>query len=87
VIPFDEALGRVNNGASAYLAKWLDREIRFARKDPSVCSANGVTLPSAMVLPTASELQNPSDPASAIYIGEKPVVTGSPRVIDGDVKF
>jgi hypothetical protein len=87
VIPFDEVLGRVTDGGTTYLAKWLDREIRFARKDTSVCSAAGVSLASALTLPDASGLQNPSDPASAIYIGEKPVVTGAPRVIDGDVKY
>ena len=87
VIPFDETLGRLNNGASTYLAKWLDREIRFARKDVAVCSAAGVNLPSTTSLPDASGLKNPSDAASAIYIGEKPVVTELPRVIDGDVKF
>jgi hypothetical protein len=87
VIPFDEVLGRVTDGGTTYLAKWLDREIRFARKDTSVCSAAGVSLSSALTLPDASGLQNPSDPASAIYIGEKPVVTGAPRVIDGDVKY
>ena len=86
-IPFDEVLGRVTDGGTTYLAKWLDREIRFARKDTSVCNAAGVSLSSALTLPDASGLKNPSDPASAIYIGEKPVVTDSPRVIDGDVKY
>jgi len=87
VIPFDEVLGRVTDGGTTYLAKWLDREIRFARKDTSVCSVAGVSLPSALALPDASDLKNPSDPASAIYIGDKPVVTEAPRVIDGDVKY
>src|SRR5439155_12031836 len=30
VIPFDEVMGRMNNGSSGYLAKWLAREIRCA---------------------------------------------------------
>jgi hypothetical protein len=87
VIPFDEVLGRVNNGATPLLAKWLDREIRFAKKDTSVCTAAGVALPSDLTLPTADSLQDPSDANSAIYIGSKPVVTDAPRVIHGDVKF
>jgi len=87
VIPFDEVLGRVNHGATPLLAKWLDREIRFARKDVSVCSAAGVNLGAAVTLPTAAGLANPSDAASSIYIGEKPVVTDPPRVIQGDVKY
>ena len=87
VIPFDDVLGRLTSGSTAYLAKWLDREIRFARKDAAVCSAAGVTLPTATSLPDPSGLKNPSDPASPIYIGAKPVVTDAPRVIDGDVKF
>ena len=86
-IPFDAVLGRVNDGSTPYLAKWLDREIRFARKDTSVCSAAGVNVPLALSLPSASDLQNPSDPASSVYIGDKPVVTEAPRVIDGDVKY
>lgn len=87
VIPFDEVLGRVVNGSSQMLAKWLDREIRFAKKDPSVCAAAGVVAPSGLTLPTAAGLQDPSDLASAVYIGDKPVVTAAPRVIHGDVKF
>ena len=87
VIPFDDVLGRANKGATNYLVKWLDREIRFARKDPAVCSANSVTLPASLALPDASSLKNPSDAASPIYIGAKPVLTDAPRVIDGDVKW
>ena len=49
--------------------------------------AAGVSLPATLSLPDASGLQNPSDPASPIYIGDKPVVTGTPRVVDGDVKY
>ncbi|HJW12760.1 MAG TPA: hypothetical protein VJ598_13270, partial [Albitalea sp.] len=87
VIPFDEVLGRVTNGATPLLSKWLDREIRFARKDLSVCTSAGVTLGSGQVLPDQSGLNDPSDAASSIYIGSKPVVTDAPRVIHGDVKY
>jgi hypothetical protein len=87
VIPYDEVAGRLSNGSKSYLAKWLDREIRFAKKDVAVCAAAGVTLPSALTLPDASGLANPSDPASSIYIGDKPVLVSAPRVIDGDVKY
>jgi hypothetical protein len=87
VIPFDEVLGRVANGSSQLLAKWLDREIRFAKKDPAVCAAAGLALPSGLTLPTAEALRDPSDATSAIYIGDKPAVTDAPRVIHGDVKF
>ncbi|MBI5716163.1 MAG: hypothetical protein HZC37_00555 [Burkholderiales bacterium] len=87
VIPFDEVLGRVQVGERALLAKWLDREIRFARKDPAVCTAAGVALAGGLVLPTAANLADPSDPASPIYIGAKPTVTDAPRVIHGDVKY
>jgi hypothetical protein len=87
VIPFDEVVGRVSNGSSQMLAKWLDREIRFAKKDPGVCATAGVTLPTGLTLPTADGLRDPSDSASGIYIGDKPVVTDAPRVIHGDVKY
>jgi hypothetical protein len=87
VIPFDEVLGRLTTNGNAYLAKWLDREIRFARKDPLVCAAAGVNLPATLTLPSADGLSDPSDPASAIYIGSKPVVADAPRVIHGEVKY
>ncbi len=87
VIPFDEELGRVNNGGTPLLAKWLDREIRFAKKDVQECTGAGVTLPSGLTLPSAGILRDPSDPTSDIYIGTKPVVTDGPRVIHGEVKF
>ena len=86
-IPFDDVLGRVSDGTTAYLVKWLDREIRLARKNLSVCVGAGVNLASGMSLPDATGLRNPSDPAAAVYIGDKPVVTDAPRVIDGDVKY
>ncbi|MCM5682857.1 hypothetical protein M8A51_25310 [Schlegelella sp. S2-27] len=87
VIPFDETLGRVMSNGEPMLVKWLDREIRFARKDPAVCAAAGVTLPSELTLPSAAGLQDPSSSDSDIYIGAKPAVSAAPRVIHGDVKF
>jgi hypothetical protein len=87
VIPFDDVLGRVQSGGTPLLAKWLDREIRFARKSVSVCTLAGVTLNVGVTLPTAADLQDPSDSASPIYIGDKPVVADAPRVIHGDVKY
>jgi hypothetical protein len=86
-IPFDETLGRVSTGNASYLVKWLDREIRFARKDLSVCQAASLTLPQGLTLPTASALRDPSDSTSAIGIGTKPTVTSAARVIHGDVKY
>jgi hypothetical protein len=40
-----------------------------------------------MVLPTAVDLKNPSAQDSDIYIGARPTVTGTPRVIHGEVKY
>lgn len=85
VVPYDATLGQVTNGADTYLVKWLDREIRFARKDAAVCS--GLTLPGNVALPTAADLKDPSNPASDIYIGTQPEVTAAPRVIHGEVKY
>ncbi len=85
VIPHDETTGTVSDGSHTYLVKWLDREIRFARKDLSACSA--LTLPGNVTLPDESVLKDPSDPNADIYIGTKPEVTGEPRVIQGDVKY
>jgi hypothetical protein len=86
-IPFDQTLGRVTSGSDTYLVKWLEREIRFARKDASVCGAAGLNLPAGVMLPMAADLKNPADPNSDIHIGAKPTVDAAPRVIHGDVKF
>ena len=88
-IPFDETKGQVTSidGQTAYLVKWLDREIRFAQKPLSACTSAGLALPSNVVLPTQSSLKNPSDAGSDVYIGVKPTVTAAPRVIHGDVKY
>lgn len=85
VIPFDATLGQVSDGTNAYLVKWLDREIRFARKDAAVCS--NLNLPSGITLPTSTDLKDPSSSNSDIYIGTKPTVTTAPRVIHGEVKY
>lgn len=87
VIPYDATLGGVTADGQVYLVKWLDREIRFARKPLSVCDSAGLTVPTSMPLPTAADLKNPSDPASDIYIGTRPSVAGEPRVIHGEVKY
>jgi hypothetical protein len=87
VIPFDATVGRVTEGATTYLVKWLEREIRFAKKDTAVCSAAGLNLPSGIVLPTASDLKDTSSASSDAYIGTRPAVSAAPRVIHGEVKF
>ena len=87
VIPFDQDRGRVTLDGSTYLVKWLDREIRFAKKDLSACTGAGLELPDNVTLPTAASLKDPSDPASDIYIGSMPTVTDAARVIHGEVKF
>jgi hypothetical protein len=87
VIPYDATAGSVSDGTTNYLVKWLDREIRFAQKPLSVCSAAGLTVPNNVTLPTASVLKDTTDSSSDVYIGAKPVVTAAPRVIHGDVKY
>ncbi|MET0661238.1 MAG: hypothetical protein ABW110_24125 [Steroidobacteraceae bacterium] len=87
MIPFDSVVGRVSGESGEYLVKWLEREIRFASKDVSVCTGAGLELSTGLTLPTAADMKDPSDPSSDIYIGDKPSVTDAPRVIHGDVKF
>ena len=87
VIPYDAAIGVANAGGQSYLVKWLDREIRFARKPILVCDSAGLTVPSNVSLPTTQDLKNPSDPTSDIYIGVRPVLTTAPRVVHGEVKY
>ncbi|MFO1409016.1 MAG: hypothetical protein U1F06_01365 [Steroidobacteraceae bacterium] len=81
VIPYDDVLGVVHDGDTTYLVKWLEREIRFARKPLSDCTDAGLTTSAGAVLPTAADLKDPSDPASDIYTGVKPTVTDAPRVV------
>jgi hypothetical protein len=87
VIPYDAAIGHASDGQTTYLVKWLDREIRFAQKPLNTCSAAGLTVPSNVQLPTVSDLKDPTNASSDVYIGAKPSVTSAPRVIHGDVKF
>jgi hypothetical protein len=85
VIPMSDTTGVVTAGSTNYLVKWLDREIRFARKSPSACGS--LAVPTNVTLPTSTGVQNPADPVSSAYIGVKPAVTTAPRVIHGDVKY
>jgi hypothetical protein len=87
VIPFDATQGVVTENGHSYLVKWLQREIRFARKNLAVCDAAGLSVPAGSALPTATDLKDPSDPDSDIYIGARPAVTSAPRVIQGEVKY
>jgi len=87
VIPYDATQGVVSANGTNYLVKWLEREIRFARKNLAVCDAAGLTVPSGITLPTAADLMDPSDPTSDIYIGTRPAVSAAPRVIHGEVKY
>lgn len=87
MIPFDQTVGKVTRGGTTYLVKWLDREIRLAKKNVSVCSGAGLNLPSGVVLPTSGNLKDPSNSGSDVYIGSKPTVTAAPRVIHGEVMY
>jgi hypothetical protein len=87
MIPFDQTVGKVTNGSTTYLVKWLDREIRLAKKNVSVCSSAGLNLPSGISLPTSAGLKDPSNASSDVYIGTQPTVTDAPRVIHGEVKY
>ena len=87
MIPMDTSAGVVTGGTTRYLVKWLNREIRLAVKDPSLCLAAGLTLPTGLALPDASGLANPAAPGTPVYIGAEPVVTAAPRVIQGVVEY
>ena len=86
-IPFSQTTGTVTNGSTTYLVKWLDREIRFAKKTVADCTAAGLSLPSGVTLPTSTGLKDPSSSSSDVYIGAKPTVTDAPRVIHGVVQY
>jgi hypothetical protein len=87
VIPHSTTLGAVTASGTTYYVKWLDREIRFARKSLSVCDGAGLVVPTSSTLPTAADLRDPLDPSASIYVGTRPTVTAAPRVIQGEVKY
>lgn len=84
-IPFSQTDGVASDGSTNYLVKWLEREIRFARKTGGQCS--NLVLPSGLTLPTSAGLKDPSTSSSDVYIGPKPTVTAAPRVIQGVVQY
>jgi hypothetical protein len=87
VIPYDATAGVVHDGQTTYLVKWLEREIRFARKPLADCTDAGLVTGSGAQLPSAADLKDPTDPNSDAYIGTKPTVTDPPRVVQGEVKY
>ena len=87
VIPYSATQGVVTADGTTYLVKWLEREIRFARKNISVCDGAGLTIAAGLTLPTATDLKDPSAADSDIYIGTRPTVTAAPRVIQGEVMY
>jgi hypothetical protein len=87
VIPDDTVKGRVSSGGQNYLVKWLEREIRFAKKPLSSCTVAQLQAPVGVVLPTSALLKNPASVNSDVYVGVKPTVTAAPRVIHGEIKY
>lgn len=87
VIPQSTSQGAVTANGNTYLVKWLQREIRFARKNLAVCDGAGLVVPAGVTLPTVNDLRDPSDPASPIYVGTRPAVSATPRVVQGEVKY
>jgi hypothetical protein len=87
VIPHSTTQGVVTADGTTYYVKWLQREIRFAKKNLSVCNSAGLVVPSGSTLPTSADLRDPTDPASPIYTGARPTVTSTPRVVQGEVKY
>ena len=95
VIPYDPSASpqqgivtSTSNGvATTYLVKWLNREIRFAQKGANTCVSAGLSAPTNVQLPTQSQLKDPSNSSSDVYLGAKPTVTSAPRVVQGDVKY
>jgi len=89
VIPFDAVQGTVTGTLAGvqgtYYVKWLDREVRFKKLATAACVA--LTLPGGLALPDGTDFKNPGLATSADYIGVEPVVTGTPRVIDGALKY
>lgn len=76
----------VGGVTTTYLVKWLNRQILFAAKPASTCTGDGLTTSSAL-LPSASGLQDPSDPSSTVYNGIEPSISSPPRVIQGQVMY
>lgn len=77
----------VTRGDTEYLVKWLDREMRFARKELSACSDLEAPGEEDVSLPTVADFNDPSDADGANYIGEKPELEDAPRVIHGVIMY
>ena len=74
-----------NNGSIPVLVKALDSEVRLSK----IAGCTGVTLASPaanLTLPDSAGLHDPSSSSDAVYVGTKPTVTDTPKVIDGVVQ-
>src|SRR5581483_4458185 len=89
-IPYDAQLGAVTSTSggvtTTYLVKWLNRQILLAQKPAATCTNDSLST-TPVTLPDASGLQDPSSSSSSVYNGVEPVVTGAPRVIQGQVEY
>jgi len=81
----DGATMTLPNPSTPIIVKALNAELRLKDLGPSAssaCSAMALT----SVAPPTGGTHDPSDAADAFYIGDKPVVTAAPKVIDGVVQ-
>ena len=60
-------------------------EVRLTQVNNALCS--GLTPGSTADLPSLVGLRNPANSADPAYIGVKPTLTATPRVVHGVVKY
>ncbi|MEA3107319.1 MAG: hypothetical protein QOI88_1924 [Gammaproteobacteria bacterium] len=80
----DGATMTLPNPSTPLIVKALNAEIRLKNLGANAAACASMTL--AGIAPPTGGTHDPSNSADSFYIGVKPTVTASPKVIDGDVQ-
>ena len=72
-------------GGVPAIIKALNAELRLSNVNLSQCTSAGLNF-SPQTPPTAAGLHDPSSATDTAYLGVKPTVTGTPKVVDGVVQ-
>ncbi len=80
----DGATMTLTGSNTPIIVKALDAELRLSKVS---CAATATAQPStAVTMPSATDVHDPSDPADVDYLGVKPTVTDPPKVISGVIQ-
>lgn len=73
-------------GSTTMIVKALDSELRLKNLGAGVVACNNTNMPLTSQTPPSGGVHDMSSSTDAFYIGVKPTVTASPKVIDGIVQ-